>query len=61
MRILIIGGVGCFGLNLIEEWILKGFDVLVIDNFVIGKCEVFFEVKGFIVVEGLVIDKLFID
>ena len=40
MRILITGGAGCLGSNLIEHWLPQGHDILVIDNFATGRREV---------------------
>jgi nucleoside-diphosphate-sugar epimerase len=40
MRILITGGAGCLGSNLIEHWLPHGYDILVIDNFATGRREV---------------------
>jgi len=40
MRILITGGAGCLGSNLIEHWLPHGHDILVIDNFATGRREV---------------------
>jgi UDP-glucose 4-epimerase len=37
MRVLITGGAGCLGSNLVEHWLPAGHDVLVIDNFATGK------------------------
>jgi nucleoside-diphosphate-sugar epimerase len=37
MRILIPGGAGCLGSNLVEHWVSSGHKVLVIDNFATGK------------------------
>ena len=39
MRILITGGAGCLGSNLIEHWLPRGHDILVIDNFATGPRE----------------------
>jgi UDP-glucose 4-epimerase len=52
MRILITGGAGCLGSNLIEHWLPKGHQILVIDNFATGKREVVPSVDGLTVVEG---------
>ena len=52
MRILITGGAGCLGSNLIEHWLPKGHQILVIDNFATGKQEVVPEVKGLTVAKG---------
>jgi UDP-glucose 4-epimerase len=52
MKILITGGAGCLGSNLIEHWLPKGHQIMVIDNFATGKREVVPNVKGLTVVEG---------
>ena len=39
-KILITGGAGCLGSNLIEHFFPKGFEICVIDNFATGKREV---------------------
>lgn len=52
MRILIIGGAGCLGSNLIEHWLPQGHEILVIDNFATGKREVLPPVEGLTVIEG---------
>ena len=52
MRILITGGAGCLGSNLIEHWLPQGHQILVIDNFATGKREVVPAVSGLTVVEG---------
>lgn len=56
MRILITGGAGCLGSNLIEHWLPKGHDICVIDNFATGKREVVPEMHGLRVVEGSIVD-----
>lgn len=57
MRILITGGAGCLGSNLIEHWLPQGHDILVIDNFATGKREVVPPVKGLTLIEGSVSDR----
>jgi UDP-glucose 4-epimerase len=52
MRILITGGAGCLGSNLIEHWLPIGHQIGVIDNFATGKREVVPEVRGLTVTEG---------
>ena len=52
MRILITGGAGCLGSNLIEHWLPQGHQFLVLDNFATGKREVVPEVPGLEVREG---------
>lgn len=57
MRILITGGAGCLGSNLIEHWLPQGHEIFVIDNFATGKREVVPEVAGLTVREGSVSDQ----
>ena len=52
MKILITGGAGCLGSNLIEHWLPNGHEIYVIDNFATGKREVVPAIKGLTVVEG---------
>jgi nucleoside-diphosphate-sugar epimerase len=61
MRILITGGAGCLGSNLIERWLPQGREILVIDNFATGKREVVPPVPGLTVIEGSVADKNLVD
>ena len=57
MRILITGGAGCLGANLIEHWLPHGHKILVLDNFATGKRECVPEVLGLTVVEGTIADE----
>jgi nucleoside-diphosphate-sugar epimerase len=61
MRILITGGAGCLGSNLIEHWLPRGNEVLVIDNFATGKREVVPRVSGLNLVEGSIADAALVD
>lgn len=61
MRILITGGAGCLGSNLIEHWLPCGHKILVIDNFATGKREVVPELEGLIVQEGNIADEAFVN
>lgn len=56
MRLLITGGAGCLGSNLIERWLPQGHEILALDNFATGKREVVPAVAGLEVVEGSVAD-----
>ena len=56
MKILITGGAGCLGSNLIEHWLPQGHEILALDNFATGKREVLPPVKGLSVIEGSVAD-----
>lgn len=61
MRILITGGAGCLGSNLIEHWLPKGHQIFVIDNFATGKREVVPEVEGLTVKEGSIADEALVN
>ena len=61
MRILITGGAGCLGSNLIEHWLPKGHTIFVIDNFATGKREVVPEVEGLNVKEGSITDEALVN
>lgn len=56
MRILITGGAGCLGSNLIEHWLPQGHEIFVIDNFATGKREVVPAMPGLTVREGTIAD-----
>ncbi|HMM75135.1 MAG TPA: NAD-dependent epimerase/dehydratase family protein [Gammaproteobacteria bacterium] len=62
MRILITGGAGCLGSNLVEHWLPQDHQILVIDNFATGKREVVpAGVPGLEVVEGSIVDAALVD
>lgn len=61
MRILITGGAGCLGSNLIEHWLPQGHQILVLDNFATGKREVVPEVSGLTVREGSIADEALVN
>ena len=56
MKILITGGAGCLGSNLIEHWLPLGHEICVIDDFTTGKREVVPNVEGLTLVEGSIVD-----
>ena len=56
MKILITGGAGCLGSNLLERYLLQGHDICVVDNFVTGKPEVVPSLAGLTVVKGSIAD-----
>lgn len=56
MRLVITGGAGCLGSNLIERYLPLGHEILVIDNFATGKRAVVPDVPGLKVVEGSIAD-----
>ncbi|HJY77114.1 MAG TPA: NAD-dependent epimerase/dehydratase family protein [Burkholderiales bacterium] len=61
MRILVTGGAGCLGSNLIEHWLPLGHELLALDNFATGKREVLPAIKGLRVVEGSIADSATVD
>jgi nucleoside-diphosphate-sugar epimerase len=61
VRILITGGAGCLGSNLIERLAPEGHEFLVVDNFATGKRASLPPVAGLTVVEGSVADKALVD
>lgn len=61
MRILITGGAGCLGSNLIEHWLPHGHEVFVIDNFSTSKREVLPDVEGLRVKEGDIAEPELVD
>ncbi len=61
MRILITGGAGCLGSNLIEHWLPQGHDILVLDSFATGKREVVPSLPHLSLVEGSVADRALVD
>jgi nucleoside-diphosphate-sugar epimerase len=60
MRILITGGAGCLGSNLIEHWLPQGHEILVLDTFATGKREVVPELPRLSLREGSVADAGFV-
>ncbi len=54
MKILITGGAGCLGSNLIEHWLPQGQQVFVIDNFATGNRELLSNFQGLTVQEGCI-------
>ena len=61
MKILITGGAGCLGSNLIEHWLPKGHEIFVIDNFATGKREVVPLVEGLKLKEGTITDESLVE
>lgn len=60
MRLLITGGAGCLGSNLIEHWLPQGHEIFVIDNFATGSREVLPPVAGLTVIEGNIADAVLV-
>ena len=66
MKVLITGGAGCLGSNLIEHFLPKNIEICVIDNFTTGKRESIPEQPGLKVIEGSIanadlVNKVFLD
>ena len=61
MRILITGGAGCLGSNLIEHFHPTGHEFLVLDNFATGRREVIERIPRVQVIEGSVCDQPLVD
>jgi nucleoside-diphosphate-sugar epimerase len=62
MRILVTGGAGCLGSNLIEHWLPQGHDIFVIDNFATGRRETLpADLPKLRLVEGSVADRALVE
>ena len=61
MRILITGGAGCLGSNLLEHWLPRGHHLHLIDNFATGKRAVVPAVAGITATEGSIADAALVD
>ena len=61
MRIFITGGAGCLGSNIIEYWLPRGHEILVIDNFATGRREVLPPTEGLTVREGSIANGELVD
>ena len=57
MRLLITGGAGCLGSNLIERYFPEGHEICVIDNFATGKREAVPPQDRLKVIEGSIAEK----
>lgn len=60
-KILITGGAGCLGSNLIEFLLPQGHQICVLDNFTTGRREVVSDIKGLSLFEGTIADSKFVD
>jgi len=61
VRLLITGGGGCLGSNLIEAYLPQGHEILVIDNFATGRREVLPAIPGLTLVEGSIADRALVE
>jgi nucleoside-diphosphate-sugar epimerase len=57
VRLLITGGAGCLGFNFVEEYLARGDDVLVIDNFATGRREALPASPRLEIVDGTIADR----
>ena len=60
-KILITGGAGCLGSNLLEHFLRQGHELMVIDNFATGKKEVVPEQTRLSLVEGSIADQALVE
>lgn len=61
MRLLITGGAGCLGSNLVERYLPQGHEILVIDNFATGRRETLSGIAGLELLEGSVADAALVE
>jgi UDP-glucose 4-epimerase len=61
VRLLITGGGGCLGSNLIEAYLPQGHEIVVIDNFATGRREVLPAIPGLTLVEGSIADRALVE
>jgi UDP-glucose 4-epimerase len=61
VRLLITGGAGCLGFNLIEEHLAPGNEILIIDNFATGSREALAASPRLEIVDGTVADRELVD
>jgi UDP-glucose 4-epimerase len=61
VRLLITGGAGCLGSNLIEEYSAQGDEILVIDNFATGSREALAALPRLEIVDGTVADRQMVE
>ncbi|MCZ7562522.1 MAG: NAD-dependent epimerase/dehydratase family protein [Burkholderiales bacterium] len=61
MRILITGGAGCLGANLVDRLVPAGHEILVIDNFATGHREALPSIPAVRLVEGSIVDQGLVD
>jgi UDP-glucose 4-epimerase len=61
MRLLITGGAGCLGSNLVEAYLPRGHEILIVDNFATGAREVLPEFPGLRIIEGSIADRDLVD
>jgi nucleoside-diphosphate-sugar epimerase len=60
MKLLVTGGAGCLGANLVERLLPQGHDILVLDNFATGQREAL-PLSGITLVEGSIADRGVVD
>jgi UDP-glucose 4-epimerase len=61
VRLLVTGGAGCLGFNLIEEHLAQGDEILVIDNFATGSREALTALPRLEIVDGTVADRQMVE
>ena len=61
MRLLITGGAGCLGSNLVERYVAAGHEILTIDNYATGQRDFLPDVEGLEVREGNIADDALVE
>jgi UDP-glucose 4-epimerase len=61
VRLLITGGAGCLGSNLIEEHLAQGDEILIIDNFATGSREALTASPRLEIIDGTIADRRLVD
>jgi UDP-glucose 4-epimerase len=61
VRILITGGAGCLGANLVDHLVPAGHEILVIDNFATGHREALPSIPAVKIIEGTIADQVLVD
>lgn len=61
MRILMTGGAGCLGSNLLEHYLPQNIEIMLIDNFATGRPEVLPEMPNLQVVNGSIADSTLVN
>lgn len=61
MKLLVTGGAGSLGANIVEHWLGKGVDVCVVDNFATSKREGLPRHDKLTTVEGTIADRSFVE
>lgn len=61
MRVLITGGAGCLGVNLVDRLVPLGHEILIIDSFATGHRAALPDLPALTIVEGTIVDRSLVD